>query len=58
VLLSNTKISNVSCCDPFLKKQEKASCVWLEDQTEKWLSVSGAVMREKAMAIKAGFRTA
>ena len=32
------------------KKLEETLCVWLVDETEKWLPVSGAVMREKARA--------
>jgi len=31
--------------------------VWLEDMTQKWLSVSGVMVREKAMPVKAGFKT-
>jgi hypothetical protein len=35
---SSKEISYVHCCDPFFEKMEKM-CEWLEDQTEKWLSV-------------------
>jgi hypothetical protein len=55
-VLSSPKISYVSCCDPCPEKW-KRYCVYGWKIRQKWLSVSGAVMREKAMAIKAGFRT-
>jgi len=31
--------------------------VWLEDTTQKWLSVSDVMVREKDMPVKAGFKT-
>jgi len=31
--------------------------IWLEDTTQMWLSVSGVMVREKAMPVKAGFKT-
>jgi hypothetical protein len=36
---------------------KKTGCVWLEDEADRCLSLSGAVMREEAMTVKAGFRT-
>jgi hypothetical protein len=35
---------------------KRAFCVRLEDVTEKWFSVSGAVLMEKAMQVKAGLK--
>jgi hypothetical protein len=32
-----------------------ALCIWLAGEIQKWLSVSGAVVREKAMTAEAGF---
>jgi len=29
----------------------------LEDETQKWLSISGAVVRDKAMLVKANLQT-
>jgi hypothetical protein len=54
---SSAKISCVSHEQPFLEQTGSALYVWLEDTTQKWLSVSGAVLREKAMPVKAGFKT-
>jgi hypothetical protein len=34
----------------------RALCVWLENQQHKWLTISGTVVREKAMPVKAGMR--
>jgi hypothetical protein len=36
---------------------KKTWCVWLEDEADRCLSLSGAVMREEAMTVKAGSRT-
>jgi hypothetical protein len=38
------KISSVSHHDPFFKNLESASHLWLEDETNDGLSVSGIVM--------------
>jgi hypothetical protein len=35
--------------DPFLKNVRRTLCVWLEYEAHKGLSVSSAVVREKAM---------
>jgi hypothetical protein len=32
-------------------------CIWLEDETQKWLPVIGAVVRKKPMPLKAGLKT-
>jgi hypothetical protein len=52
----SAKISSVSHCLPFLQNVEKALSVLLEDEAQKW-SVSGAVMREEAMSVKACLKT-
>lgn len=31
--------------------------MWLEDGTQKWLPVSGAVVKKKPMSVKAGLKT-
>ena len=40
--------------DPFLEKTEAALCMWLEDEAQKGLSVSGDIIREKAMQLCRG----
>lgn len=42
---------------PFLEKMGKALCVWLEHETQKWLSVIGADVREKTITVEAGLKT-
>lgn len=34
----------MSFCEPFLGKMDRALCVWLDDEAEKGLSVSGAMI--------------
>jgi len=46
---SNANIYCINCHNPFLEKMERILCVQLKDEAQKWLSVSGAVVREKAM---------
>jgi len=41
---------------PFLEKMEKALCVWLEHETQKWFSVIAAAVRENTI-IEAGLKT-
>jgi hypothetical protein len=41
----------------FLEKIEKALCVWLAHETQKWLSVIGASVREKTITVEAGLIT-
>jgi hypothetical protein len=53
---SSVKISGVSSPDTFLKKVQKALCVWLEDE-QKRLSVTTSVLLEKAMPVKADLDT-
>jgi hypothetical protein len=43
----------ISHYDSFLKKMERALYVWLANETQKWLSVSGALARKMTMLIKA-----
>ena len=43
---ASVKISCVSHHNPFLKKRGKALCLQLTAETEKWLSVSGGVVRQ------------
>ena len=43
---SNTKIYGVSSPDLFLKKTQLALCVSLEDETQKWLSVTATVLMD------------
>ena len=42
---------------PFLEKTEKALCVWLEHEMQKWLSVIGVAVREKTITVEAGLKT-
>uniref|UniRef100_UPI00358EFEB0 putative CENPB DNA-binding domain-containing protein 1 n=1 Tax=Myxine glutinosa TaxID=7769 RepID=UPI00358EFEB0 len=48
---SSAKRSFVSHRDPILEKMENALCVWVEDETQKGMSLSGAVVKEKAMRL-------
>lgn len=41
--LWSVKVYCVNHRDPFLKRMERALYVWLEDDAQKWLSVSGDV---------------
>ena len=50
-MASATLSTNVSC-----DHSEQIVCVWLEDQTQKWLSVSGTVMKEKSVPVIAGWK--
>jgi hypothetical protein len=43
---ASAKISCVSHHNPFLNKREKALCLQLSAETQKWLSVSGVVVRQ------------
>jgi len=36
---------------------ERALYICLEDETQKWLSISGAVVRDKAMLVQANLQT-
>ena len=36
---------------------EKALCVWVEHEMQKWLSVIGAAVREKTITVEAGLKT-
>jgi hypothetical protein len=47
-------ISCVSSYDLWQENMERISCVWLEEETQKWFSVCDAVVREKNMPLKAG----
>jgi len=47
---SNEEIACASH-DPFPKKVRRTRCSWLEYEAQKGLSVSGAVVREKAMQV-------
>jgi len=49
---SSVNISLCHACDPFLGKVERDLCVWRTGKLQKWLSVSGTVAREKAMAYR------
>lgn len=42
---------------PFLEKVDKALCVWLEHEPQKWLSIIGAAVREKTITVEAGLKT-
>lgn len=42
---------------PFLEKMEKALCVWLEHEMQKWLSVIGAAVRKKTITVEACLKT-
>jgi hypothetical protein len=46
---SNANIYCINCHNPFLEKKERILCGQLKDKAWKWLSFSGAVVREKAM---------
>jgi len=46
---SNANIYCINCHNPFHDKMERILCVQLKDEAQKWLSVNGAVVREKAM---------
>jgi len=35
---------------------ERALCVWLTGKLQKWLSVSGTVVRQKAITVDSGFK--
>jgi hypothetical protein len=39
-------------CDLFLTNMEGVLCVWLEDKTQKRLSVLGGVLRERAVRVR------
>jgi hypothetical protein len=41
----------------FLEKTEKALCGWLAYETQKWLSVIGAAVRENTITVEAGLKT-
>jgi hypothetical protein len=43
---SSMKISGVSSPDIFLNKTQWALCVWLEDETQKWLSHTATVLMD------------
>jgi hypothetical protein len=43
--------------DPLLEKTQAALCVWLEDEAQKGLPVSGDVVREKATQLYRGWAT-
>jgi hypothetical protein len=43
---SSVKTSGVRSPDIFLNKIQWALCVWLEDETQKWLSLTAAVMMD------------
>jgi hypothetical protein len=51
---STIEVSSVSCCDTFLKNWKDLVYGW--KMRQKWLSVSGAVIREEAMTEKARFK--
>jgi hypothetical protein len=40
-----------------LKRMERALYICLEDETQKWLSISSAVVRDKAMRVQANLHT-
>jgi hypothetical protein len=42
---------------PFLEKMGKVLCVWLEHETQKWLSVIGAAVKEKTIRVESGLKT-
>jgi hypothetical protein len=42
---------------PFLEKMEKVLRVWLEHETQKWLSVIGAAVKEKTIRVESGLKT-
>lgn len=47
----------VSRCDPILDKSERAQCICLQDESQRWLPVSSAVVRKKPMPVKADLKT-
>jgi len=51
------KNSCVICCDLLLQKMGRALHLRLEDEIQKWLLVSGGVVREKAMPVKVALKT-
>ena len=51
---ASARISDeASCeiCDFFLTNMEGALCLWLEDKTQKKLSIFGGVLRERAVPL-------
>uniref|UniRef100_UPI0035902DA6 tigger transposable element-derived protein 1-like n=1 Tax=Myxine glutinosa TaxID=7769 RepID=UPI0035902DA6 len=44
-------LEKVDVLDKLTSGMEKALCVWVEDETQKGMSLSGAVVREKAMRL-------
>jgi hypothetical protein len=50
------KMSYIIHHEPFLEKRGRALCVWLQDETQIWLFVSGSVVREEAMPVKVGMK--
>jgi hypothetical protein len=42
---------------PFLEKMEKVLCVWLEHETQKWLSLIGAAVKVKTIRVESGLKT-
>jgi hypothetical protein len=58
-MLSPVNCKNYLCMLlwPLPQKGEKDLCVWPEDETQKWLSFTGAVVRKKAMPVNDELKT-
>jgi hypothetical protein len=50
-------MSCIICYDLLPQKMGRALHVRLEDETQKWLLVSGSMVREKAMPVKVALKT-
>jgi len=53
---SGAKVCGISFSNPNLKNIDGSLFMWQEDVTQRGLFVSGVVVREKAMPVKAGLK--
>jgi hypothetical protein len=54
---SGVKMSCVGSHDLWQENMERTLCMWLEEETQKWLSLCDAVVREKTVQLRVCLKT-